>query len=272
MIIRSKTLGTIITIVIFGGIIGAAALGMWKTESGRNAARLQIGGSVDETFGGEMVGGKIGTVAYDPAAIRGNHQFDLISNKFDIPLESLCRAFALPVDVDHAAFRSQDFETIYPEFEHEQEIGNGSLKWFVALYTGLPYELVDDDEDTYLLLPAVDILKNHADLTAEQIAYLDAYTIEMEIEPVDYSLFVIEPQTSNEVTGDIDRKQDKMQVARKTTFADLLEWGVPVEQIEAIIGSEIPNRLMLIYDYCAENNLGFGKIKAALQDLSDNVE
>jgi len=263
MEIRSKTLGTIIAIVIFGGIMGASALGLWKTHSVRNPAKLQISESVGETAGENAETG-----AYDPADIRGNHRFSEISEMFDIPLETLSRAFALPANVDPVTFKNQDFETIYPEFGGEQEIGNGSMKWFVALYTGLPFELEDDEDDTYLLRPAVDILKDHADLTSEQIAYLDAYAIEIEIEPVEYSLPDDESQTSEESEGEgenVERKQDEMVVAGKTTFADLLDWGVPVEQIEAIIGGEIPNRLMLVYDYCAENGLSFGGIKTELQ-------
>jgi len=271
MEIRSKTLGVIIAIVIFGGIMGASALGLWKTISVRNPARLQLSESV-----GETAGENAGTGAYDPAGIRGNHRFGEISEMFDIPLETLSRAFALPADVDPATFKNQDFDSIYPEFEGEQEIGNGSMKWFVALYTGLPFELEDDEEDTYLLRPAVDILKSHADLTAEQIVYLDAFTIEIEVESeaVGNSPPEDEPQPSEESeseAGNVERKQDAMVVAGKTAFADLLGWGVPVEQIEAIIGGEIPNRLMLVYDYCSEKGLSFGLIKADLQAEVDKL-
>jgi len=276
MEIRSKTLGIIIAIVIFGGIMGASALGLWKTVSVRNPTRLQLSESVGETTGESAETG-----AYAPADIRGNHQFGEISQMFGIPLETLSRAFALPPDVDPATFRNQDFETIYPEYGGEQEIGNGSMKWFVALYTGLPFELEDEEEDTYLLRPAVDILKSNANLSAEQVAYLDAYVIEIEVESglvenilpedeVQATEIEIEQEPSENSSQEgenenVDRKQDEMVVAGKTAFADLLDWGVPVEQIEAIIGGEIPNRLMLVYDYCAENGLSFGNIKEALQ-------
>jgi len=271
MEIRSKTLGIIIALVIFGGIIGASALGLWKTQSVRNPANIQRGESA-----GQAAEVDAETGAYDPAGIRGNHQFGEISAMFGIPLETLSRAFALPADVDPATFRNQDFDTIYPEFRGEQEIGNGSMKWFVALYTGLPFELKDDEENTYLLRPAVDILKSRADLTVEQIAYLDAYTIEIEVEPeeVENSLPEDESQTSDESEGEaenVEHKQDEMVVAGKTSFADLLDWGVPVEQIEAIICGETPNRLMLVYDYCAENGLSFGGIKAELQAEVDKL-
>ena len=269
MKIHSKTLGTIIAIVIFGGILGASAMGLWKTESVRNPNSVQRNESIGEAAREDIITGD-----YYPADIRGNHRFGEISEMFNIPLEILVQAFALPADVDPANFNNQDFESIYPEFEGEQEIGNGSVKWFVALYTGLPFEFEDDEENTYLLRPAVDILKNHADLTAEQIAYLDAYTIEIEIEQAEYNSSEDDPQTSDEADSDREEsesKQDEMNVAGKTTFADLLDWGVSVEKIETIIGGDIPNHLMLVYDYCAENGLPFGQIKAKLQVEVDTL-
>lgn len=281
MEIRSKTLGVIIAIVIFGGIMGASALGLWKTEAVRTPAKLQISESV-----GETAGENVETGAYDPAGIRGNHRFGEISEMFDIPLETLSRAFALPADVDPATFQNQDFDTIYPEFGGEQEIGNGSIKWFVALYTGLPFEFEDDEEATYLLRPAVDILKSQADLSAEQIAYLDTYTIEIKVEsePVIISTPEDEPPSSDEADSEETddeaddhaeqtvRKQDEMIVAGRTTFADLLSWGVPAEQIEILIGGEIPNRLMLVQVYCTDNGLSFGNIKMELQAEVDRLE
>jgi len=270
MEIRSKTLGVTIAIVIFGGIVGASALGLWNTKSGRKPARIQRSESV-----GEVAGENAGTGAYDPAELRGNHRFGEISEMFDIPLEILSRAFAIPADVDPTTFRTQNFDSIYPEFEGEQEIGNGSMKWFVALYTGLPYEFEDDEEATYLLRPAVDILMSHSDLTAEQIAYLDAHTIEIEIENAEFNTPEDELQSSDITDGDAEEtehNQDEMFVAGKTTFADLLDWGVPVEKIEALIGGEIPNRLMLVRDYCTENGLSFGNIKRKLQVEADKLE
>ena len=263
MKIHSKTLGIIIAIVIFGGILGASVLGLWKTESVRNPNSVQRNQSIGEAASEDTITGD-----YYPADIRGNHRFGEISEMFNIPLEILVRAFALPAEVDPTNFNNQDFESIYPEFEGEQEIGNGSVKWFVALYTGLPFEFEDDEENTYLLRPAVDILKNHADLTAEQIAYLDTYTIEIEIEQAEINTVEDDPDSNEEET---ELKQEEMNVAGKTTFADLLDWGLPVEKIETIIGGDIPNHLMLVYDYCAENGLPFGQIKAKLQVEVDTL-
>jgi len=94
----------------------------------------------------------------------------------------------------------------------------------------------------------------------------EAYIIEIEVERES-----VENSPPEGETGNVERKQDAMLVAGKTAFADLMDWGVHVEQIEAIIGSEIPNRLMLVYDYCAENGLSFGGIKAELQAEVDKL-
>ena len=262
MEIRSKTLGVVIAIVIFGGIIGTAALGLWKPQMSNTPAKIQT---------------NQGAGSYNLTDIRGSYRFGDISTLFDIPLEILSHAFTLPVDIDPATFQNKDLETIYPEFEGEQGIGNGSVKWFVTLYTGLPYELELDDEDAYLLRPAVDILKNHATLTAEQVVYLESYTIEIEIEPqsIENSPPNDELQSNEGQAGkgeSAESQKDEMVVAGQTTFADLLNWGMPVDQIEEIIGGEIPNRLILVRDYCIENGLSFGGIKIDLQAEIDKME
>jgi len=263
--IRSKTLGAIIAVMIFGGIMGASALGLWNTRRGGTAANLQLS---------QLLGEGAGTGAYAPADIRGNFRFGEISELFGIPLEILARAFDLPADVDPASFKNQDFGSIYPEFGGEQEIGNGSIKWLVALYTGLPFAFEDDEEATYLLRPAVDILMSQADLTEEQIAYLEAHCIDMGTESSELGTPEDPPQPNEDAEGaaeEAERKQDAMLVAGKTTFADLLEWGVPSEKVEAIIGTEMPNDQTLVKDHCSEEGLPFAAIKADLQVEIDKL-
>ena len=49
------------------------------------------------------------------------------------------------------------------------------MRLFVAWYKGLPYEL---SEDSFLPAPAVQILRDKAELTPEQKAYLDTHTLD----------------------------------------------------------------------------------------------
>jgi len=84
-----------------------------------------------------------------------------------------------------------------------------------------------------------------------------------------------EPQPGEGETGkgeNAESQKDEMIVAGQTTFADLLDWGVPVDQIEIIISGKIPNRLILVRDYCIENGLSFGMIKIDLQAEIDKME
>ena len=247
MTVRSKALGVVVLIVLFVGIFGAGLMGLWKTRSSKNPARLQKGRSAGE---------------YDPADIRGSYAFGEISDLFDIPQDLLARAFRLPADADPVTFMNKDLESLYTDLGEGLEIGTASMQLFVAYYKDLPYT---PGEDTYLLKPAVNILKTQADLTPEQVAYLDAHTIE--ISAGDSASGDQGGKSSGEEHSEGDRL-----VRGKTMFADLLDWGLTEEQIEAVIGGEMPNKLMLVRDYCTENGLSFGIIKAEFQAMVDQIE
>lgn len=55
------------------------------------------------------------------------------------------------------------------------------------------------------------------------------------------------------------------RVTGQTTFQDLLDWGVPVEVIETIIGGALPAPTTVIKDYITSQGLSFGTVKSALQ-------
>jgi len=224
---------------MFGGIFTSSALNLWNTKNSKTPALIQEG---------EAAG------SYDPADIRGSNQFGEVSENFGVPLDVLKIAFGLPNDIDATYFVNSDLENYYGDLEGDKEIGNGSVKLFVALYTGLPYELPEDD---YLLTPAVEILKNHADLTEEQIAYLDSHTIDpSSIQPSEVPVTSITEEVEHAVEGE-------HLIQGKTTFADLLDWGLSEEAIVSIIGGEMPNKAMTVREYCDENGLSFSEIKTA---------
>jgi len=157
MKIKSNTLGILVLVILFGGIFAGSAMNMWITESTKTPDKIEEGASAGE---------------YNPEDIKGSYTFGEVSELFDIPLEDLADAFDLPEDVEPSAFKSKELETIYAGLEFE--VGTGSVRMFVALYKGLPYE---PSEETYLLENAVQILKEKADLTKEQIEYLDSHTV-----------------------------------------------------------------------------------------------
>lgn len=157
MKIKSATLGILVVGIVFGGIMAASAMDLWITESTKVP---------DKIIAGDAEG------AYDPADIKGSYTFGEVSELFDLPLEDMAFAFDLPEDVEPSTFKNKELEAIYAD--QELEVGMGSVRMFVALYKGLPYE---STEETYLLSNAVQILKEKANLTQDQLAYLDSHTL-----------------------------------------------------------------------------------------------
>ena len=86
----------------------------------------------------------------------------------------LAKALGVEAVADQAAFKVKDLETRYASLD--REIGTASLRLFVALYKGLPYDLT---EDTYVPAPAVEILKQSSKLTAEQLKYVEIHSVDV---------------------------------------------------------------------------------------------
>ncbi len=61
-------------------------------------------------------------------------------------------------------------------------------------------------------------------------------------------------------------------VTGKTTFQELLDWGVPKEVIEKALGGELPATSTVIKDYVTGKELEFPTIKAALQSEVDQLK
>jgi hypothetical protein len=54
-------------------------------------------------------------------------------------------------------------------------------------------------------------------------------------------------------------------VTGRTTFQDLLDWGVPQEAIQKVIGGDIPAASVVVKDFITEKGMEFPTIKAQLQ-------
>jgi len=238
-----------------------SALGMWLTESTKDPARYEEGEAAGQ---------------YRPDDIRGSYTFGEISNLFEIPLEDLAAAFALPVGSDPALFACKDLESLYGGLEEAgTAVGTSSVRLFVAWYRDLPYEI---EEETYLLNPAVEILLQKADLTAEQQDYLLAHSVGLEASGTGAEMPALEVQSTPDaamagatLVPQEHAEETERLIKGKTTFREVLDWGVPQEAIESILGGLMPNPLTTIKDYCTTNGLEFSSIKAALQVEVDAV-
>jgi hypothetical protein len=61
-------------------------------------------------------------------------------------------------------------------------------------------------------------------------------------------------------------------VTSKTTFQEVLTWGVPQASIEKILGGAMPGAGTVIKDYMAAKGLEFSSIKTALQVEVDKTK
>jgi hypothetical protein len=260
MRLKSFHLGLLVFLILFGGIMTASAFNLWHTEGSRTPARYAEGEFMDE---------------YNPDDIRGSYTFGDVSTLFKVPLDDLRIAFGLPKGTDVANFQNKELEGLFSELEEQgMEVGNNSVKLFVALYTGLPFSI---DEDIYLPQPAVELLRSRGDLSAEQIAYVDVHTVE--ISGIQPDVILQEepaggPPDNNgqNEPQNIEAHDDSERLIKgKTTFREVLDWGVPEEIIENIIGASLPNPILSIRDFCIENGLAFGEIKGAIQIEVDKV-
>lgn len=241
MKINNKTIVVSIVFVLFCGIFISDSLGLWKTESTKIPQKISQG-----EFAGE----------YNPEDIRGSYSFQDIENAFGVKSEIIARAFNLDAD-NPGGIKAKDLETVYDYFEGDMEIGTDSIKFFVSLYTGLPYSEVE-----YIPSTAVEVMKEERKWSEE----LEKLTFDHIVDVGD-ELSALEPSTETEGNeGDLTDHEETMEVKGKTTFADVIGWGVEKERIEEILGYEIGNVNLNIRDACEDNGVSFGEAKSRLNE------
>ncbi len=161
MKIKSYALGIIILAVLFGMVFLSDTIGYWATESKKEPSEITTG-----EFAGE----------YNPADIRGSYTFADIENSFQIPVKTLANAFGIP-ESEAETFQLKSLEIMYGSLADEaKEIGTSSVRYFVALYKGLPYEL---SETVYLPKQAVDILISEGIVSGDEMEELKAISVEL---------------------------------------------------------------------------------------------
>ena len=123
MTLTSKPLAILVVVILFGGILLSSALGVWSTESSKQAATFTTG-----EFAGQA----------NPADIRGSYTLADIEKNFGVSPDVLAKAFGIQTD-NPAAFTVKELETVYAD--SSLEIGTSSIRLFVAFYKGLPFDL-----------------------------------------------------------------------------------------------------------------------------------
>jgi hypothetical protein len=240
MKLKSWIVAVIVVAVMFGGIAVSAAFNIWRTTSNKIPATIDSG-----EFAGQA----------NPSDIRGSYTFQDVQNAFEVPVEVLAKAFGVAHLEDPASFKCKQLEETYAGLE-EREIGTDSVRLFVALYKGLPHT---PEDSTALPNPAVFQLKHLGTLTEEQLTLLEQIK-------VDVSGFREEAGSTEE-----HAESEERTVLGKTTFGELLEWGLKREDIEAVFGMEIGARGTTMRDFCADKGIEFSGFKTALQEKVDSI-
>lgn len=226
----------IIVIVIFIiGIGGTKLTGTWEAESDKVPITIKEG---------EFAG------LPDPNDIRGSYSFGDIESAFDVPAEITAKAFGIESDRPSEVL-AKDIEAMYPDVE----VGTGALRAFVGIYTGLPFSVEDGLPDTV------------RDLLIE----LDMWTEELESTYKDNLVILSDPMELVSVISNSEdpeeHEEEEGVVKGKTTAAEVIDWGLSLEEVESIVGGEIENVHMTIRDICGQYGTSFGEVKIELNEL-----
>jgi len=256
MTLRSKHILPIVLAAFLVGIGGTIIFNLWQTTSSKVPAAYTSG-----EFAGE----------YNPGDIRGSYSFGEIEEAFSVPVADLAEAFGVEDSENPAAFLCKGLEDMYGQVDNG-EIGTDSVRWFVALYTGLPYT---PEEDTLLPSPALSVLQER--LNDAELEEVKARTV---------SLSALAPATENEETAkdeaapeaaaaaeqaDTHTESEAGEVKGKTTFGELQSWGLSKEEIEEALGLPVGKAGVAVRDYCTENGIEFSAVKEALQSTVDRA-
>lgn len=242
MRLNSGILAVLIISLFALGIGGTMAFNLWHTESSKNPVLIKEG---------EFAG------LPNPSDIRGSYTLEDISNAFNIPINDLAQAFG--VSENKAAFQVKQLEEIYENTLKDFEIGTDSVRLFTALYLGLPHTA---ESTTALPQTALDLL-----VAKNKINDIKA----AEFQKISFDLTNIQKQDS-ETSNTHDSTLEDRTIKGKTTFYDLISWGVSQREIEEVVGEKIVSGSTTIRDWAMKKNLEFLDYKEKLQQLVDKTE
>lgn len=242
MRIKATTVGIALPLLFIAGIFISSAVGYWRTEGSKVPAKFTTG-----IFEGEA----------DPADIRGSYSFSDLEKAFDIPVDTLARAFGFSNSENPEGIKIKEFESAYG-FVGDLEIGTGSMRLFVALYKGLPFET---EEHTAIPQPAWNILNKEGATDKETLSRYSERVVSLE-----------GLEISTEATTHTEGSDEETVIKGKTLFSDLLDWGLSREQIENVLGIPMGAPGNSVRDFCSENEIEFSTVKGPLQGILDAME
>ena len=243
MKMKSTHVAILVIAIILGGVLILQFSGLWITEGKKVPIKITTG---------EFTG------MADPSGIKGSYTFEDIQTNFGISPSIIAKAFALDTSVKEAPFyQAKDLELVYGELEDlEGDIGTDSIKLFVALYNGLPFTA---EEETFLPTTAIDLLLEKKKITN------DEYT---ELTKKSYTLIITAEEGMDKISNPvIPTTNQDTTIKGNTTFQDLINWGLTLDQIEKVIGSPLEAKNMTIKDTATKKGIEFSIYKNSFEDL-----
>ena len=236
MTVRAIVAGLLLPVLFILGIGVTGLTGQWRTESAKDPVKYTEG-----IFEGQA----------NPADIRGSYSLADIERAFGIPVEIQAGAFGQENAADPSSVQLKIFEEIYG-FIDGKEIGTDSMRLFVALYLGLPYEA-----DGSTGLPEASrskLMEAGADLSDHAERFITIVTA---------------AETASSAPDTHDEAAEDQLVKGRTLFADLLDWGLNQDDIESVLGAPMGPGNQAVRDWCVENGIEFSGVKTALQEELD---
>jgi hypothetical protein len=189
-----------------------------------------------------LSGESVQPIASDVDSIKGWMTLEQISTAFNVPVAEILSQFGLPADTPPSA-AMKDLETdLFSVTNLRTWLEQKNLPSLPASITLDPNR---KESETTLAVPEISP-------TGE----------------VPTALASIEPATTLAATEHVAPAKT---ITGKTTFQELLDWGVSEEVISQIIGGELPALSTVIKDYITGKGLEFSPIKAALQAEVDKL-
>ena len=247
MILKSRHIALVVLVFFAGGVGLSIAVNQWRTESSKIPAAYSSG-----EFAGQP----------NPADIRGSYSLADIESAFGVRATDLAAAFGVSADENPASFKVKQLEGMYGATEGG-EIGTDSVRYFVALYKGLPYE----PEDTTILPRAAgSVLRER--LSGDELAALSERMVRL-AGPLTSQESDGDPEPAENATSGEHSETEEAFVKGRTTFQELLDWGLTREEIEGVLGFEMGKSGVTVRDHVVANGLEFKGIREQLQALLD---
>ena len=249
MTIHARTAAIILIAILLAGVIFLRITGLWVTESQKVPQKIVLGDNEEVS---------------DPADIRGSYTFADIEQHFEIPARLLAQAFTLDVlEKDPQLYTAKNVDEHFEGIEGlPGDIGTDAVRTFVALFLHIPYV---SEEDTILPSTAVDILVSEAQIDSEVAQRLreTSYLVPSEESTPSSSDAVESPVTT--------QSEETYLIQGKTTFADLIDQGLTVAQIEQVLNEKIDDVDQKVKDFAEERDKEFSVYKTPFQDLIDSL-